>query len=78
MIYEYDLKKVLVSLKGPRREILDSEMAVGNDILEISRKWPMPEVNVWFKNPLTDKYEKSYPSLQYSFLGDPRNWLEET
>ncbi|MEC7608789.1 MAG: hypothetical protein VX964_01325 [Verrucomicrobiota bacterium] len=77
MIYEYDCKAVLSRLKGPLKEILDAEMAAGNEILEISSKWPMPEVNVWFKNPLTDKYEKAYPSLQYSFLGDPKNWLEE-
>lgn len=77
MIYEYDLKEILPRLKGPLREILDAEIAAGNEMVEISSKWPMPEVNVWLKYPLTDKYTKTYPSLQYSYLGDPKNWLED-
>jgi hypothetical protein len=77
MIYDYDLKEILSKLKGPLKEILDAEIAAGNEMVEISSNWPMSEVNVWFKYPLTDKYKNSYPSLQYSYLGDPRNWLEE-
>lgn len=77
MLYEHDLKEILPKLKGPLREIQDAEIAAGNEMVEISSKWPMPEVNVWFKNPLTDQYKKLYPSLQYNYLGDPKNWLEE-
>lgn len=36
----------------------------------------MPNVNVWLKKPLSQKYATEYPSLEYAYLGDPRNWLE--
>lgn len=62
MIYENDLNEILPRLKGPLRAILDAELASGNEMVEVSTRWPMPVVNIWLKNPLTD---------------DPRNWLEE-
>lgn len=36
----------------------------------------MSNVNVWLKKPLGQKYAAAYPSLEYAYLGDPRNWLE--
>lgn len=77
MIYEYDLNEILPRLVGPLRKIFDAEILAGNVIDEISSTWPMSKVNIWFKNPLTDKYRKIYPQLKYSYLGDPRNWLED-
>lgn len=77
MIHEYDLKEILPRLKGALKEILDAEIAAGNEMVEISSGWPMPQVNVWFRQPLTNKYKQLHPSLQYSYLGDPKNWLEE-
>lgn len=76
VIYEYDLTTILPRLTGPLREILDAEISTGNVLVEISSSWPMPNVNVWFKDPLTRKYADQYPKLEYSYLGDPRNWLE--
>lgn len=76
MIHEYDLSEILPRLTGPLREILDTELSGGNVIVEISSSWPMPNVNVWLRNPLSQKYAADYPSLEYSYLGDPRNWLE--
>ncbi len=77
MLYENDLRDFLPRLKGPLKDILDAEIALGNEIVEISSGWPMSKVNVWFKNPLTDKYANSYPSIQYNYLNDVKNWLEE-
>jgi hypothetical protein len=34
-------------------------------------------VNVWLKNPLSQKYVTVFPSLEYAYLGDPRNWLAQ-
>lgn len=76
MIYEYDLSVTLPRLTGPLREILDAELAGRNVVVEISSSWPMPNVNVWLKKPLSQKYVTDYPSLEYAYLGDPRNWLE--
>ncbi|SKC83404.1 hypothetical protein SAMN05445504_3622 [Burkholderia sp. CF099] len=76
MIHEYDLSVVLPRLTGPLREILDTELSGGNVIVEISGSWPMPNVNVWLRKPLSQKYAANYPSLEYAYLGDPRNWLE--
>ncbi|MFL9885182.1 hypothetical protein PQR66_19220 [Paraburkholderia agricolaris] len=45
-------------------------------IVEVSGGWPMPNMNVWLKNPLGQKYATDYPRLEYTCLGDPRNWLE--
>ena len=77
MIYEYDLKEILPRLHGPLRELLDAEIAAGNEMIEISDSWPLPNVNVWLKRPITQKYTNKYPQLKYSYLGDPKNWLEE-
>ncbi|VCJ94867.1 hypothetical protein [Burkholderia pseudomallei] len=77
MIYEYDLQVILPRLTGPLREILDAEMAAGNVLVEISSCWPMPNVNVWLRNPLTRKYLARYPQLEYSYLGDPKHWLDQ-
>ena len=77
MIYEYDLESILPRLAGPLREIFDAEISAGNVVEEINSTWPMPRVNIWFKRPLTDKYKALYPKLDYSYLGDPRNWLEQ-
>ncbi|AUT66825.1 hypothetical protein [Paraburkholderia terrae] len=76
MSYEYDLSVLLPRLTGSLREILDAELSSGNAIVEISSGWPMSNVNVWLKNPLSQKYATEYPSLEYAYLGDPRNWLE--
>lgn len=76
MIHDYDLSTILPRLTGPLREILDAELSVGNVMVEISSGWPMQNVNVWLKNPLSRKYIADYPDLEYTYLGDPRNWLE--
>lgn len=52
-------------------------IAAGNEMVEIASGWPMPEVNVWLSKPLTDKYKEKYPGLKYTYLGDPKNWLED-
>ncbi|MEM5446100.1 hypothetical protein [Paraburkholderia guartelaensis] len=76
MIHDYDLSVILPRLSGPLREILDAELSIGNTMVEISSGWPMPNANVWLKNPLSRKYLAKYPDLEYAYLGDPRNWLE--
>ena len=76
MIFGYDLNEILPRLCGPLKEIFDAEISSGNTIVEISSKWPMVKVNVWFARPLTDKYVAKYPDLEYEYLGDHRNWLE--
>lgn len=77
MIHEYDLAEILPRLTGPLRDILDAEISAGNVLVEVSSSWPMPNVNVWLKEPLTRKYADKYPQLEYTYLGDPRNWLEQ-
>ncbi|MFM0393025.1 hypothetical protein [Paraburkholderia phytofirmans] len=37
----------------------------------------MPNVNVWLKEPLGRKYAADYPDLEYTYLGDARQWLEQ-
>ncbi|WP_322032828.1 hypothetical protein [Paraburkholderia sp. J76] len=76
MIHDYDLSVILPRLSGPLREILDAELSIGNVMVEVSSGWPMPNVNVWLKNPLSRKYVTNYPDLEYAYLDDPRNWLE--
>ncbi|WP_338299571.1 hypothetical protein [Pandoraea sputorum] len=76
MIYEYDLSVILPRLTGPLREILDAELAIGNTMIEISSRWPMPNVNIWLERPLSRKYVANYPDLEYAYLGDPKHWLE--
>lgn len=77
MIYNYDLSVVLPPLSGSLREILDAELCIGNVMVEISSGWPMPNVNVWLKEPLGRIYAGDYPDLEYIYLGDPRQWLEQ-
>ena len=77
VIYDYDLSVILPRLTGPLREILDAEVSAGNVMVEVSSCWPMPNVNVWLRDPLTRNYADRYPQLEYRYLGDPRNWLEE-
>ncbi|AVA38163.1 hypothetical protein [Cupriavidus metallidurans] len=77
MINDYDLSVILPRLTGSLREMLDAELSTGNVIVEISSVWPMSNVNVWLRDPLGDKYVADYPKLKYSYIGDPRNWLEE-
>ncbi|WP_206955456.1 hypothetical protein [Trinickia acidisoli] len=77
MIHNYDLSVILPRLSGPLREILDSELCIGNAMVEISSGWPMPNVNVWLKEPLGRKYAADYPDLEYTYLGDARQWLEQ-
>lgn len=77
MIHDYDFSVILPRLSGPLREILDSELCIGNAMVEISSGWPMPNVNVWLKEPLGQKYAADYPDLEYTYLGDARQWLEQ-
>ena len=77
MIHDYDLSVILPRLSGPLREILDAELCIGNAMVEISSGWPMPNVNVWLKEPLGRKYAADYPDLGYTYLGDARQWLEQ-
>lgn len=77
MIHDYDLSVILPRLSGPLREILDAELCIGNTMVEISSGWPMPNVNVWLKEPLGRKYAADYPDLEYTYLGDARQWLEQ-
>ena len=46
-------------------------------MVEISAGWPRKNVNVWLKNPITDRYVVSHPKLDYRYFGDPKTWLEE-
>lgn len=77
MIHDYDLSVILPRLSGPLREILDAELSIGNAMVEISSGWPMPNVNVWLKEPLGRKYAADYPDVDYTYLGDARQWLEQ-
>lgn len=76
MVLEYDIKVILPRLSGALKEIVESELAAGNSIAEISSNWPMKNVNVWFYRPLTDRYKAMFPELSYEYLNDPKNWRE--
>jgi hypothetical protein len=56
MIHDYDLSVILPRLTGSLRELLEAELSVGNVMVEVSSGWPMPKVNVWLRNPISQKY----------------------
>ncbi|MGP3790677.1 hypothetical protein [Pseudomonas sp. B392_1p] len=76
-ISEYDLKEILPRVQGPLKELLDVELSCGNSVAEISSGWPMREANVWLSKRFHRSYQEQYPNLKYSYLGDPKNWIEE-
>lgn len=76
-IFEYDLKEILPRVQGPLRELLDIELSHGNSMVEISGGWPMKQANIWLSMRFRKNYQEQYPSLKYTYLGDPKNWIEE-
>lgn len=72
-----NLQEALSELKGPLKQILENEIAAGNQVVEVAHQWPMSGINIWLKEPLTDKYVKQYPSLEYHYRADPKYWLED-
>lgn len=76
-ISEYDLKEILPRVQGPLKELLDAEISFGNSIAEISSVWPMKKANIWLSKRFQRGYQERYPNLKYSYLGDPKNWIEE-
>ena len=75
--YEYDLKEILPRLQGPLRTVLDRELAAGNVITEISAPWPMKNCNVWLAQRFHRSYSGEFTGIEYSYLGDPKNWIEQ-
>lgn len=76
-ISEYDLKEILPRVQGPLKKLLDAELSCGNSVVEISSGWPMREANVWLSKRFHRNYQEQYTNLKYTFLGDPKNWIEE-
>lgn len=76
-ISEYDLKEILPRVQGTLKELLDAELSFGNSIVEISSVWPMEKANIWLSKRFRRGYQEQYPNLKYSYLGDPKNWIEE-
>jgi len=76
-IYAYDLEVILPRIVGPLREILEVELKAGNFVQEVAASWPMKQANVWLAQRFHKDYAADYPSLRYTYLGDPRNWIEE-
>ena len=76
-ISEYDLKEILPRVQGPLKELLEAELTCGNSIAEISSAWPMKKANIWLSKRFQRDYQEQYPNLKYSYLGDPKNWIEE-
>lgn len=76
-IYDYDLKEILPRLQGPLRIVLDRELAAGNVITEITTPWPMKNCNVWLARRFHNNYGSEFPSIEYTYLGDPKNWIEQ-
>jgi hypothetical protein len=76
-IYEYDLNEILPRVEGPLRELLDAELSCGNSMVEIAGGWPMEKANIWLSKRFHKNYQNQYPSLKYTYLGDPKNWIEE-
>ncbi|MFO1385677.1 MAG: hypothetical protein U1F55_05740 [Chitinivorax sp.] len=76
-VYAYDLTEILPRISGPIREILDAELKLGNSIQEMSMRWPMKQANVWLTKRFHGDYQSAYPNLRYTYLGDPKNWIEE-
>jgi hypothetical protein len=64
-------------LSGPIKEILASELAAGNQIVEASDEWPTEKANIWLKNRFAKDYRPLYPSLKYSFVNDAHYWLDD-
>ncbi|TDR79730.1 hypothetical protein [Paludibacterium purpuratum] len=76
-VYTYDLEIILPRVVGPLREILELELKAGNSVQEVAVPWPMKQANVWLAQRFHKDYAADYPSLRYTYLGDPRNWIEE-
>lgn len=76
-VYAYDLEVILSRIVGPLREILEVELKAGNSVQEVAAPWPMKQANVWLAQRFHKDYATDYPSLRYTYLGDPRNWIEE-
>jgi len=76
-VYVHDLEEILPRVVGPLREILDFELHAGNSIQEVAAPWPMKQANVWLAQRFHKDYAADFPSLRYTYLGDPRNWIEE-
>ena len=37
----------------------------------------MKKGNIWLSKRFQRDYQEQYPNLKYSYLGDPKNWIEE-
>ena len=58
------------------KEILDVELSRGNSVVEVYAGWPMKIANVWLAKRFHDDYKHLHPNLRYTYLGDPKNWIE--
>ncbi len=75
MVSEYDLDQIIPRITGELRVVLDNELTLGNEIVEVAGGWPFPNANVWLRDRFKGQYD-TLKSLEYQFLGDPKNWME--
>jgi len=75
MITQYDLDEIIPRITGELKIVLESELSLGNEIAEVAGGWPFSKANVWLKYRFKGKYDE-LNTLNYHFLGDPKNWLE--
>ncbi len=75
MVTKYDLDEIIPRITGELKQLLDSELTLGNEIVEVAGGWPFPNANVWLKDKFKSKYN-NFETLEYHYLGDIKNWLE--
>jgi hypothetical protein len=75
MVTKSDLDEIIPRITGELKAMLESELSLGNEIVEVAGGWPFPNANVWLKDKFKAKYD-SHNTLEYHYLGDPKNWLE--
>ena len=71
-----DAERILPRLSGAIKELLDREIACGNQVMEVSENWPMKNVNIWLERHFHDHYVNEFPSLRYEFVGGPHDWVD--
>jgi hypothetical protein len=75
-LHQFSVGEILPRFHGPLKEILDVELSRGNSVVEVYAGWPMKIANVWLAKRFHDDYKHLHPNLRYTYLGDPKNWIE--
>ena len=77
MITQEEIDLMLSRLTGQLKELLDSELALGNEIVEVAGSWPCVHANIWLRYRFMKDYSQ-FSLLRYRYLGDQKTGLKST